>query len=158
MYGCYPTKSRNSSTKVSYLSGRSQAFTLGVARSAHVWRMRISMRHRLAKLKKKFLEQSSRNNRIRGVIKKVARIHIMDSNTSRCWEPRRHQLRHAPYSSQMHSRSSLEERREERMWLTFAKLRAITNLSRHILTSILQCSVGASTSSPCRPCRSSRCS
>ena len=43
---------------------------------------------------------------IRGVIKKVARIHIMDSNMSRCWEPRRHQLSHAPYSSQMHSRSS----------------------------------------------------
>jgi hypothetical protein len=30
MYGCYPTKSRNSSTRVSYLSGRSQALTLGV--------------------------------------------------------------------------------------------------------------------------------
>ena len=61
------------------------------------------MRHWLAELKKNVLEQSRRNNRIRGVIKKVARIHIMDSDTSRCWEPRRHQLRRAPYSSQMHS-------------------------------------------------------
>lgn len=69
-------------------------------------RMIESMRHWLAVFKKKVREQSSGNIGIRGVIKKVARIHIMDSSTSRCWEPRRHQLGHAPYSSQMHSRSS----------------------------------------------------
>jgi hypothetical protein len=34
---------------------------------------------------KSFLNKAMGTIKIRGVIKKVARIHIMDSNTSRCW-------------------------------------------------------------------------
>jgi hypothetical protein len=47
----------------------------------------------------------------------------MDSSTSRCWQPRRRQLRHAPYSSQMHSQSSLQRGGERGGGLPFAKKR-----------------------------------
>lgn len=46
---------------------------------------KVSVRRRLARSNRSVENDAGVVVKIRGVIKKVARIHIMDSNMSRCW-------------------------------------------------------------------------
>jgi len=69
MVSVYPTKSRNSSTNASYLSGRSQAFTLSHGVSAR-WEANEPMRHWLAMSNTSVENNAVVEVEIRGVIKK----------------------------------------------------------------------------------------